>query len=495
MPSTIGQQLKKARLDRNLNHKDVFEKTHIRVKYLEALEADDFSMMPSPVQGRGFLRLYAQYLNLDIDAVLEELRSTESQETTSDFTKIKAPPSIEKNKADDEGAGIPPDEEETESLWVRFQNQVSKSLAKSKPAPAQETESLPSTEAPFQAQASPTPTSEPSPNPDPVEDIQFEPSQPPEESQVVFAKIGVTLRKRREMLSLTHEEIEAHLHLRPHYLVALEGGDFNALPSPVQTRGMLNNYADFLDLDTDILLIRFAEGLQAQRVERNLTEEQFASTPKKQRRFSLGSFIAPDLIFGVGMVALLIAFSVWGLGRIAKNRVETEVAATAPSIAEVLMTTPTMSIANTITPTVIVNTPAPNAETGTEIPIEEALPQGEFLGVKILVTIMERTWLRTSVDGEIIFEGRTQPDATFVYEGNETVEILTANGAGVRVAYNQVDMGLMGGFGEVVQRLYGARGILTPTITPTLPITATPSPTITPSPTRTPTTTQTAASE
>ena len=489
MPSTIGQQLKNARLDRNLSLKDAFESTHIRIKYIEALEADDFSVMPSPVQGRGFLRLYAQYLNLDIDALLEEVRSTGVQETFIEFAKVEETKEIEKVDEDTDEMPIS-DESTSESLWERFQHRLAESLASPEPDSVQEAESLPIAEA---SQKSVLSQVEVDARPEASSDVDESPqtvsSQPAEESQIVFVSIGKTLRERREMLSLTYEEVEGHIHLRPRYLAALEVGDFEALPSPVQTRGMLSNYADFLDLDADALLIRFAEGLQAQRVERNLKEGQFAGTPKKRRRFSLGSFIAPDLIFGVGMVVLLIAFSVWALGRIAKTRVTTEVEATAPSIAEVLMTTPTLSVASTVTPTVVVNTPAPDAAAGTDLPIEEALPEGENLGVRVLVTIMERAWLRVSVDGEIVFEGRAQTNATFVYEGNESVEILTANGAGVRIGYNQRDLGLMGGSGEVVQRIYGARSILTPTVTPTLPVTATPSPTITPSqtPTQTPT--------
>ena len=315
-------------------------------------------------------------------------------------------------------------------------------------------------------------------------------SPPTEESQIIFVEVGETLRERREMLSLTFVEVEGHIHLRPRYLEWLEEGDFEALPSPVQTRGMLNNYADFLDLDTDALLNRYAEGLQAQRVERQTKErEHLEATPKKKRRFAIGGFVAPDLIFGVGMVVLLIAFSIWGLGRIANSRVEqTEAEATAPSIAEVLMTTPTVGLASTVTPTVMVNTPAPGGVAGTEVPIEEALPGGEVSGVQILVTVMERTWIRVGVDGEMVFEGRTKPNATFVYNGNEVVEVYTSNGAGVRIAYNNKDMGLLGGFGEVVLRLYGARAILTPTVTPTLPVTETFTPTITltPTPTNTP---------
>ena len=483
MPSTIGQQLKNARLDRNLSLKDAFENTHIRTKYLEALEADDFSVMPSPVQGRGFLRLYAQYLNLDIDTLLEELRSVEKPAIAEEFVKVEE--KEEEINLDEDSDEMPTlNESDSETLWERFQHRLAESLASPEPASMQETESVPIAES-----SEKNARSEASSALDVEEIPKAEPSQPAEESQIIFIEIGKILRQRREMLSLTHAEVEGHIHLRPRYVIALEAGNFEALPSPVQTRGMLSNYADFLDLDADAILIRFAEGLQAERIERNLKEVPFANAPKKRRRFSFGSIIAPDLIFGVGMVALLIAFSVWGLGRIAKIRVVTEVKATAPSIAEVLMATPTLSLASTVTPTVKVNTPEPDAGAGTEIPIEEVFPEDENLGVQILVTMMERAWLRVSVDGEIVFEGRSQPNATFVYKGNEIIEIFTANGAGVRIAYNQRDMGLMGGFGEVVQRLYGARGILTPTVTPTLDITSTPSPTITPSQTPTQTAT------
>ncbi len=479
MPLTIGTQLKNARLDRNLSLKDVFESTHLRVKYLEALEADNFSVMPSPVQGRGFLRLYAQYLNLDVDTLLEDLRNT-AKEGTPQFAKVEEPQEI----ALDDSDSVPnPDVDEDESLWERFQHRLADSLARPEVVPADEAESPASTaeaspkRVPSQAEAHARPDA-----PHPEKDDETPP--PTEESQIIFVEIGEILRERREMLSLTFVEVEGHIHLRPRYLEWLEEGDFEALPSPVQTRGMLNNYADFLDLNTDALLNRYAEGLQAQRVERQIKErEHLEATPKKKRRFAIGGFVAPDLIFGVGMVALLIAFSVWGLERIADSRVEqTEVEATAPSIAEVLMTTPTMSVASTVTPTVMVNTPAPGGAAGTEIPIEEIPPEGEVSGVQILVTIMERTWIRVSVDGEVVFEGRTKPNATFVYNGNEVVEVYTSNGAGVRIAYNNKDMG------EVVLRLYGARAILTPTVTPTLPVTETSTPTITltPTPTNTP---------
>ena len=514
MSLTIGQQLKNARIDRNLSLEDVFKSIRIRINYLEALEADDFSVMPSPVQGRGFLRIYAQFLALDIDAMLDEIRQSEQENI--DFAKVDEALTEEAEpvEADVDAAPVLDDEPEQTPFWRQLLDRFGVSLASPAPAPAQEVDAAPITEAdppsapetvsayalPADRIKRPTPKFRVEPRefdiPPVVYDyIQSAPPLPLDESHIIFNRIGAALRERREMLSLTYEEIDGHLHLRPHYLIALEAGDFDALPSPVQTRGMLSNYADFLDLDSDSLLLQFAEGLQAQRLERNPDASEMQAGTRKRRKFSFGGFIAPDLIFGGGVIVLMVAFAVWGLSRIANSRAEDALLeATAPSIAEVLMSTSTIEVLQTPSATqVIVNTPG--GEVGTAAPLDENLPEDANLGVQILVTVLERSWMRVTVDGDVAFEGRAQPNATFVYEGNEIVEVLTANGAGVRIGYNQRDLGLMGGFGEVVQRLYGPRGLLTPTVTPTSAATGTPTqtPTQTASPTSTPTATETAS--
>ena len=60
MPETIGQQLKQRREAKNLTIQKVVQATHIRAHHIEAIEADDFEALPSPVQARAFLRLYAE---------------------------------------------------------------------------------------------------------------------------------------------------------------------------------------------------------------------------------------------------------------------------------------------------------------------------------------------------------------------------------------------------------------------------------------------------
>lgn len=78
---TIGQRLKRLRLSRQISLEKAAEATRIRPHYLQALEEDNYSAMASAAQGRGFLRLYADYLGLDLEAAMNELHRSEAPET------------------------------------------------------------------------------------------------------------------------------------------------------------------------------------------------------------------------------------------------------------------------------------------------------------------------------------------------------------------------------------------------------------------------------
>ncbi len=77
MPESIGERLKREREARRLTLEKAAEATRVRVHYLQALENDDYSAMSSAAQGRGFLRLYADFLNVDLDAAMDEMRHAE----------------------------------------------------------------------------------------------------------------------------------------------------------------------------------------------------------------------------------------------------------------------------------------------------------------------------------------------------------------------------------------------------------------------------------
>ncbi|MFH0915523.1 MAG: RodZ domain-containing protein, partial [bacterium] len=72
----IGNSLREARIRKGLSIKDVADVTKIRSKYLEALEEDDFEVLPGPTYVKGFLRTYAAFLKLDADALVDEYRGS-----------------------------------------------------------------------------------------------------------------------------------------------------------------------------------------------------------------------------------------------------------------------------------------------------------------------------------------------------------------------------------------------------------------------------------
>ena len=539
MPETIGQRLRKAREYRNLTLEKVEKATHIRVQFLQALESDDFSAMPSPVQARGFLRNYAQYLELDLDQMIEELRTA----------SLEAEPETEPEVVFENEPVIPsPDPEEpmpegdtevsSESFWQTWLKRVrresgfldEKTASKLGPEPATglETESTseaeasqhleneegeeawteirqnlstllslgnirlsriqadsrPSSEKPAQELESET---EPEPQPEPDTPVDSTLS-----SQEIINEIGQQLRQRRETLSLTLDEIERHTRMRAQFMDSLEKGNFDELPSPVQTRGMLSNYASFLDLDVDALLLRFADALQARHRERHpekpARRRGQPNIPENLPR--LRSFIAGDMLFGIGMVLLLVVFSIWGISRVialqSEQQLEVQAEATGPSISEALIGTPVETVLSEITLIPAEDTPIPDLPEGTvEIPTPAA-----NVNVQVNIIATERTFLRVVVDEEEVFNGRTIPGNAYPFEAEQSIEILAGNGAAIRIVYNQRDLGLLGGFGQVASYIYTADEILIPT--PVIPPTPTntpfisPTPSLTSSPTLTP---------
>src|SRR5512141_2984027 len=79
MSESIGARLRQARELRRLTLQQVSETTKLRIHYLQALENDDYSAIPSAAQARGFLRLYASFLELDVAALLPDLQPAASE--------------------------------------------------------------------------------------------------------------------------------------------------------------------------------------------------------------------------------------------------------------------------------------------------------------------------------------------------------------------------------------------------------------------------------
>ena len=68
--NSIGDMLRGARESKDVSLQAVHDATKISLGVLSALEQDDFDGFESDIYLKGFLRSYAHYLSLDVEAVL-----------------------------------------------------------------------------------------------------------------------------------------------------------------------------------------------------------------------------------------------------------------------------------------------------------------------------------------------------------------------------------------------------------------------------------------
>ncbi len=74
-----------------------------------------------------------------------------------------------------------------------------------------------------------------------------------------MAMFGETLRQARAHKGVTLKEAEQATRINRHHLAALEEENFSALPPLIYQRGIVRNYAAYLDLDSGKLLTMFEE--------------------------------------------------------------------------------------------------------------------------------------------------------------------------------------------------------------------------------------------
>jgi cytoskeletal protein RodZ len=77
---SLGEKLRAAREARNLSFDQVSGNTNIAARYLEALEAENFSGFPGEPYIIGFLRNYGAFLDLDVQKLLSLYRAIKIQE-------------------------------------------------------------------------------------------------------------------------------------------------------------------------------------------------------------------------------------------------------------------------------------------------------------------------------------------------------------------------------------------------------------------------------
>ena len=84
MSQSIGEKLRLAREARGIALREISEQTRISIRYLEAIESDDYKRLPGGIFNRSFIRAYAKFVGMDEHAALEDYSRTLRERGESD---------------------------------------------------------------------------------------------------------------------------------------------------------------------------------------------------------------------------------------------------------------------------------------------------------------------------------------------------------------------------------------------------------------------------
>ncbi len=378
-----GSELKKIREGRNIPLEQVASDTRIRLSILQDLEDDAYSELSSSTQTKGFLRLYAQYLGAA--RVDPEIAITPAATPLPDPVQ-PIPESLQK-----------PEEIIT-------------------PESRREPERISAVE------AKPEPTA-----------VSAENSSSPSESTKLLEMIGRELSARRRYLNIGWEIIQEQLHIPKAQIQVLERGDLNAMPNPMQYKGLLQTYARFLNLDVESIMIRYADALQNRRLESNVIKRRQRKPGKVLPPIlvSLKRFFTLDLFFGTLLILGILGFLIWGIARMSEATQAPQVTGTLPAVAEMLLNEPTEPTPTAIEPT--------SDQVAMTLPTVTPFFTGIVSDDPIEVVLLARqnVWLRIRSDGNLSFEGRLVDGEVRSFTAKESLELETGNIIALEIMHNQ----------------------------------------------------------
>ncbi len=420
MGKSVGEILKSTRLGRQITLEQASFATRIRQRYLEALEKDLLELIPSETQARGFLRIYAEFLEIPYQPLLEEWNRINRQNGNTTISNPILPNDFHTGKQQGVSAKL---------IETPEQNKDSDKCS----------------------------------------------------SKQIFEEIGTDIYKQRTILGLSLQDIEEHTHVKQHYLSIIEAGKFEKLPSLVQARGLLLNYVSFLQMDVDRILTRFADALQSRRIEMVApTQRRNKVILKDVSNIRWKKLLNPDMMVGSILVLILFIFAVWGVAKVSRIK---ELPISNDSISTNLdlgTITPILLPIDTnlteINTQIATQMNSIQGETNGQGQVEKSENNDP---IQLYIVANQRAFLKITADDKIVFNGRTVPGSAYSFSATDKIELLTGNSAALQVIYNQKDIGTIGLIGQPNRIIFSVAGYTTPTPQFTATATNTPQPTLT----------------
>lgn len=236
---------------------------------------------------------------------------------------------------------------------------------------------------------------------------------PRQQQEVILQDIGSQLRQIRTERGITWERIAQQTQIPVRLLQAIENGDLDSLPEPVYIRGLIRQFADFLDLDGGQLASSFPVELSVK-------------SPQSYLSWRLPSLqLRPIHLYFLYII--LVVVSVRGISQslrqaaVEMNAVENQPLALQP-------------------PSPPPPTPPPSSVTVKDAPTNP---------VVVNIELKDKCWLKVVVDGKTEFEGVLPQGTHRTWVASQQLTVRAGNAGGVLVTFNDEKPKQLGDSGQV----------------------------------------------
>ena len=123
----VGYTLRQERERQNLSINDIEEGTSIRALYIEAIENGEYDKLPGAIYTKGFIKNYAKFLEMDVDAVVKEF-ATDMAELNAEKEASEAATAAQESAPVPEKKVEPKPEKKSLGYSIQNENRRSSSL-------------------------------------------------------------------------------------------------------------------------------------------------------------------------------------------------------------------------------------------------------------------------------------------------------------------------------------------------------------------------------
>ncbi|PKM44570.1 MAG: hypothetical protein CVV03_07415 [Firmicutes bacterium HGW-Firmicutes-8] len=255
-----------------------------------------------------------------------------------------------------------------------------------------------------------------------------------------MGSIGDTLRSAREAKGISLKQAEDDTKIRKRYLQALEDGDYEIIPGRVYAKGFLRNYAGYLGLNQEELMMEFKllslpvkENYQGVKMEPGFSKRRFNNRSDKR------AYLVTVLVAVMAIVTLVVFNSLY------KDR-DTGLDDTgqAPGTEQGEVNKNTYDKPDNKPSNEQVNQSAYNP--GSMNPANGST-QGTTPAGNVNITLNGKDgvcWARVTVDGTVKYTGNINPGESKTFTGADKIIVRLGKANAVEVIHNGQNLGILG---------------------------------------------------